>query len=75
MSDSQEYHTPENWDYITLEGLGLLPAMNVHDNQGIRTGLVSGLSRSDAFDQIATQAGLEKAICVEEFAAVTIEMK
>ena len=73
MSDSQEYHTPDSWDYISLEGLGFLPAMNVHDNQGVRSGLTSGLSRSDAFDQLAQKLEIEKAICVEEFAAVVVE--
>ncbi len=73
MSDSEEYHSPDDWDYITLDGLGFMPAMNVHDNQGVRKGLRSGLSRKDAFDKIASEAGLEKAICVDEFAAVMIE--
>jgi len=73
MSDSQEYHTPENWDYISLKGLGFLPAMNVHDNQGVRKGLTSGLSRSEAFNEMAKNLEIEKAICVEEFAAVVVE--
>ena len=73
MSDSQEYHTPKNWDYISLKGLGFLPAMNVHDNQGVRSGLTSGLSRSEAFDQLANKLEVKEAICVEEFAAVVVE--
>jgi len=73
MSDSQEYHTPDDWDYISLDGLGIMPAMNVHDNQGVRSGLTSGLTRAAAFDQMMLSMDIDNAICIDEFAAVVAE--
>jgi len=72
MSDSEFFHTPEKWKYIMLSGLDLLPAMNVHDNQGIREGDISQIPRDRQFDAFMQKRDGGKALAIDEFAAICV---
>ena len=72
MSDSESFHTPEKWKYIMLSELDFLPAMNVHDNQGIREGDVSQMPRDRQFDAFMQKRDGGKALAIDEFAAIYV---
>jgi peptidase E len=72
MSDSEFFSSPEKWRYIMLSGLGLLPAMNVHDNQGIREGVVPPIPRGRQFDTFMQKREDARALAIDEFAAVYV---
>jgi peptidase E len=72
MSDSEFFSTPEKWKYIMLSGLDLLPTMNVHDNQGIREGVVPQIPRDRQFDIFMQIREDGQALAIDEFAAIYV---
>ena len=74
LSDSEYFENPEQWDYIYLEGLGILPyIINAHDNQGIRSGLASQKERSVCFNELMQKHHEHTGIALDEFAALHIK--
>jgi peptidase E len=73
MSDSECFETPDNWRYIELDGLGLLPFfINVHDNQGLREGVHPAEPRRSAFERMFRNGGERLAIAIDEFVALEL---
>ncbi len=72
MSDSLAYDRPDNWHYISLQGLGIIPAiLNAHDNQGVRPGLNPPVPRSQHFDQLLSNSDhSQEGIAIPEFTAL-----
>jgi len=72
MSDAESFHTDE-WRYVMLQGLGILPvAGNAHDNGPIPEGLVPQISRRKQFEGHFAQLGELPGIVVDEFAAIEV---
>jgi len=72
MSDAESFHA-DQWRYIMLQGLGILPvAGNAHDNGPLPEGLVPQVSRREQFEGYFAQLGDLPAIVVDEFAAIEV---
>ena len=72
MSDAESFHA-DQWRYIMLQGLGILPvAGNAHDNGPLPEGLVPQVSRREQFEGYFAQLGDLPGIVVEEFAAIEV---
>jgi len=72
MSDAESFHSNE-WRYVMLQGLGILPvAGNAHDNGPIPEGLIPQVSRREQFEAHFAQLGELPGIVVDEFAAIEV---
>ena len=72
MSDAESFHKDE-WRYVMLEGLGVLPvAGNAHDNGAIPDGLIPQVSRREQFEKQFMLLGELPGIAVDEFAAIEV---
>lgn len=72
MSDAESFHSDE-WRYVMLRGLGILPvAGNAHDNGSTPEGLVPQVSRREQFEGHFAQLGELPGIVVDEFAAIEV---
>lgn len=72
MSDAESFHSDE-WRYVMLRGLGILPvAGNAHDNGSVPEGLVPQVSRREQFEEHFAQLGELPGIVVDEFAAIEV---
>jgi len=72
MSDAESFHSNQ-WRYIMLQGLGILPvAGNAHDNGPLPEGLVPQVSRREQFAGYFAQLGELPGIVVDEFAAIEV---
>jgi peptidase E len=72
MSDAESFHA-DQWRYIMLQGLGILPvAGNAHDNGPLPEGLVPQVSRRQQFEGYFAQLGDLSGIVVDEFAAIEV---
>lgn len=72
MSDAESFHKDE-WRYVMLEGLGVLPvAGNAHDNGAIPEGLIPQVSRREQFEEQFMLLGELPGIAVDEFAAIEV---
>lgn len=72
MSDAQSFHS-EEWRYVMLQGLGILPvAGNAHDNGPIPEGLIPQKSRREQFEGHFAQLGDLPGIVIDEFAAIEV---
>ena len=72
MSDAESFHA-DQWRYIMLQGLGILPvAGNAHDNGPLPEGLVPQVSRRQQFEGYFAQLGDLPGIVVDEFAAIEV---
>ena len=72
MSDAESFHA-DQWRYIMLQGLGILPvAGNAHDNGPLPEGLVPQVSRREQFEGYFAQLGDLPGIVVDEFAAIEV---
>ena len=72
MSDAESFHS-DQWRYIMLQGLGILPvAGNAHDNGPLPEGLDPQVSRREQFEGYFAQLGELPGIVVDEFAAIEV---
>ena len=72
MSDAESFHSNQ-WRYIMLQGLGILPvAGNAHDNGPLPEGLDPQVSRREQFEGYFAQLGELPGIVVDEFAAIEV---
>jgi peptidase E len=72
MSDAESFHS-DQWRYIMLQGLGILPvAGNAHDNGPLPAGLVPQVNRRAQFEGYFAQLGDLPGIVVDEFAAIEV---
>jgi dipeptidase E len=74
MSDSESFTTPVGWDFIMLKGVGVLPfVMNVHDDQGIPSGVATQVVRKEQFEEQFLKFENRFGLAVDEF--VGLEMR
>ena len=72
MSDTESFHSDE-WRYVMLQGLGILPvAGNAHDNGPIPQGLLPQVSRREEFERHFKQLGELPGVAIDEFAAIEV---
>jgi hypothetical protein len=72
MSDAESFHA-DQWYYVMLQGLGILPiAGNAHDNGPIPKGLVPQVCRREQFEGHFARLGELPGIVVDEFAAIEV---
>jgi peptidase E len=72
MSDAESFHSNE-WNYVMLQGLGILPvAGNAHDNGSLPQGLVPQVGRREQFEAHFAQLGELPGIAIDEFAAIEV---
>lgn len=73
MSDSEAFSSPNNWDYIGVEGLGIVHGViNAHDNQDIRPNVKDRMKRNDRFDGMMREHPQATGIAIDEFVALDI---
>ncbi|MCH8219525.1 MAG: Type 1 glutamine amidotransferase-like domain-containing protein [Planctomycetes bacterium] len=73
MSDSDSFSTPEQWRFIILKGLGVLPlALNVHDDQGVCDGVLPRVSRRVQFEERLRALDDPLGLAVDEFVALEV---
>lgn len=73
MSDSESASSPNNWSYIMLQGIGVLPLpINVHDNAGIAQGVVPPIGRQEQFENELRDLESVPGLAVDEFVAVEV---
>jgi peptidase E len=72
MSDSESFHK-DNWDYIMLQGIGVLPlAVNVHDNGSVPNGIIDKRSRKEQFEERFRKLGSIPGLAVDEFVGIEV---
>ncbi len=72
MSDSESFHK-DDWNYIMLEGLGILPlAINVHDNAVVPEGIIDKRSRREQFEERFKELGDVPGLAVDEMVGLEI---
>lgn len=73
MSDSESFMKPVGWNFIMLKGLGILPfIMNVHDDQGIATGVANQVVRREEFERRLLTADNRPCLAIDEFVGLEI---
>jgi len=74
VSDSEYFDSPGNWNYIEVEGLGLISqaALNVHDNQTERPGLPAGVIRANRFDAMLAENNIPRGLALNEHTALQV---
>jgi len=73
MSDSDSYSTPEQWRFVTLKGLGVLPlTLNAHDDQGVCDGVLPRISRRVQFQERLLALDDPLGLAVDEFVALEV---
>lgn len=72
MSDSESFHK-DDWNYIMLEGLGILPlAINVHDNGAVPEGIIDKRSRKAQFEERFLELDDIHGLAVDEMVGLEI---
>ena len=72
MSDSESFHK-EFWNYITLDGLGVLPfGINAHDDGGVPEGIIDNRSRKDQFEAQFLENNGVRGLAVDEMVGIEI---
>ena len=73
MSDSERFTKPVDWNFIMLKGLGVLPfIMNVHDDQGIATGVAKEVVRREEFERQLLASDNRPGLAIDEFVGLEI---
>lgn len=73
MSDSDSFSTPEQWRFVMLKGLGVLPlTLNVHDDQGVCDGVRPRVSRRVQFEERLRALDDPLGLAVDEFVALDV---
>ncbi|MDH3492406.1 MAG: Type 1 glutamine amidotransferase-like domain-containing protein [Acidobacteriota bacterium] len=72
MSDSESFHE-DAWNYIMLEGLGVLPlAVNVHDNGTVPEGIIDRRSRREQFEERFLEIVDTPGLAVDEMVGIEV---
>jgi peptidase E len=72
MSDSESFHK-DDWNYMMLEGLGVLPlAINVHDNGAVPEGIIDTRSRLLQFEERFLELKRIPGLVVDEMVGVEV---
>ncbi len=73
MSDSDSFSQPEQWRFMMLKGLGVLPlTLNVHDDQGVCDGVLPRVSRRVQFEERLRALDDPLGLAVDEFVALEV---
>lgn len=73
MSDSESFTMPVDWNFIMLKGLGVLPfVMNVHDDQGVATGVARQVVRREQFELEFLKLQNTPGLAIDEFVGLEI---
>ena len=73
MSDSERFTKPVDWNFVRLKGLGVLPfIMNVHDDQGIASGVAGEVVRRVEFERRLLASDSRPGLAIDEFVGLEI---